>query len=130
MKRNANGSWGAGAFHYRIDMDFTAAISAAKQARDETLQQLGDYIKGESTAIAPLRQGQLIESSYVNPPVNGKVEIGYNIIYAHRQHEGVSFFHPNGRQALYLSKVMEDPNTLSTAETMFGENLRKHLKLR
>lgn len=130
MKHSALTGWNMGSFRYKIDMDFTATISAAKQARDDTLLELGDYIQAESTAIAPLRQGQLIDSSYVRPQGEGKVEIGYDIIYAHRQHEGVDFFHPNGRQALYLSKIMEDPNTLSVAQDLFAGNLKKNLKLR
>ena len=101
-------------------------IAGAEAAQQETLQQLGEYIQGESTAIAPLRGGALIASSYVEPSAEN-VRIGYNIIYANRQHEELNFFHPNGRQAQYLQKIMEDPNTQAHAEMLFGQNLMNRI---
>lgn len=115
-----------GNFSYRVEINSLALISGAEAARRETLAQLGDYIREESTAIAPLREGNLIASSYVLPS-DDKVEIGYNIVYANYQHEGLTFNHPNGRQAEYLRKIMQDPNTQAQAEALFTRNLQAHI---
>lgn len=115
-----------GNFSYRVEIDASALVSAAEAARRQTLVELGDYIREESTAIAPLRDGNLIASSYVRPS-DDKVEIGYNIVYANYQHEGITFRHPNGRQAEYLRKVMENPNTQAQAEALFARNLHAHI---
>lgn len=117
-----------GNFRYTVEIKSAELIAGAEAAQQETLRQLGgQYIRGESTAIAPLRDGSLIASSYVELVSNDKVEIGYRKIYANVQHEGVNFFHPNGRKAKYLQKVMEDPNTQAQAELLFGNNLQKHI---
>lgn len=126
MKRGKGGDWHAGVFSYKVEIESAALIAGAEAAQKDTLQELGGYILGESTAIAPLRAGTLIASSYMKPSAD-RVEIGYNEVYAHRQHDETGFYHPNGREAKYLSKIMEDPNTLSQAQSLFADNLNKRI---
>ena len=117
---------GNGVWTYRVEFDAGTVVEAARAAQQAALPKLGAYIKEESNAIAPLREGALIGSSKVEP--NGdSVIISYNTIYAHYQHEGTSLNHPNGRQAKYLESVMDDPATLQAAQDIFNAELQSRL---
>ena len=96
-----------GTFRYRVEIDAGIPIALAEAAARDAAADLGEYIKAESNAIAPLREGTMIENSRVE--VNGSTAIiGYfNTIYANYQHEGVNFNHPNGRQAKYLVEPVD-----------------------
>lgn len=116
-----------GTFHYRVEIDTGVPVALAEAAARDAAADLGDYIKAESNAIAPLREGTMIENSRVE--VNGSTAIiGYfNTIYANYQHEGVNFNHPNGRQAKYLESVMENPTTANAARELLARRLREKL---
>lgn len=116
-----------GCFSYDVSIDATATIAIAEAAARDAVAELGDYIKAESNAIAPLREGTLIENSRVE--VEGDTAtIGYfNTIYANYQHEGVELNHPNGRQAKYLESVMESPATANAAREILAQKLRDRL---
>lgn len=116
-----------GGFSFRMDIDPAKTITGAQRAANAAAQLVGEYIKQRSNAIVPLRQGILKASSRVTPKGDGKVEVSYNKVYASYQHEGVSFNHPNGRQAKYLESVMKDPATAERAREIFGQELKKHL---
>ena len=116
-----------GTFQYRVEIDAGIPIALAEAAARDAAADLGEYIKAESNAIAPLREGTMIENSRVE--VNGSAAtIGYfNTIYANYQHEGVNFNQPNGRQAKYLESVMENPTTANAARELLARRLREKL---
>lgn len=116
-----------GTFQYRVEIDAGTPIALAEAAARDAAADLGEHIKAESNAIAPLREGTMIENSRVE--VNGSAAtIGYfNTIYANYQHEGVNFNHPNGRQAKYLESVMENPTTANAARELLARRLREKL---
>ena len=116
-----------GCFSYDVSIDATATVALAEAAARDAVVELGDYIKAESNAIAPMRDGTLIENSRVE--VEGDTAtIGYfNTIYANYQHEGVELNHPNGRQAKYLESVMESPATANAAREILAQKLRERM---
>ena len=116
-----------GCFSYDVSIDAAAPVAIAEAAARDALSELGDYIKAESNAIAPLREGTLIENSRVE--VEGDTAtIGYfNTIYANYQHEGIELNHPNGRQAKYLESVMESPATANAAREILAQKLRERM---
>ena len=112
-----------GCFSYSVDIKATELANAAQKSAEKSIVTIGETIRQRSTAIAPLRDGGLIGSARVS--VNGtSAVISYNMVYAHYQHEGVNFRHPNGRQAKYLEKVMNDPATAQMVRTVFAQNLK------
>lgn len=112
-----------GALKYTVDINAGALVSRAERAAKAAVELTGNYIKQRSNAIAPLRDGTLIASSRADTS-GTKVNVSYNTVYAHYQHEGVGFRHFNGRQAKYLESVMKDPQTLATMIRYFNENMR------
>lgn len=106
-----------------VKMNTSRIIARAEAAARQAVQITGDYIKAESNAIAPLRNGPLIESSRVE--TSGlKTTISYNTAYAGVQHDHTDFNHPNGRQALYLKSVVENPATLRVMMDAFADGMR------
>ena len=118
-----------GSFRYTVSLPDGAVLSSgADRAANAAVTALGEYIKAESTAIAPLRTGALIASARVEPGGIHSTIISYNTIYARYQHEGVHFNHPNGRQAKYLESVMKDPATVQAARDLFAREIQKDLR--
>lgn len=118
-----------GSFRYNVDFDPSVLIAQVEAARAEALPEIGEHIRASSTAIAPLRDGTLISSAYVETDQE-KAIIGYAgsvAIYAHYQHEGKDFRHTNGRQAKYLQSVMENPATAQAAADIFANKLKSRL---
>ena len=113
---------GYGAFKYRIDFNPAGLSGRADAAVRAAIVTIGNEVKQRSNAIAPRRDGGLIGSSRADPEGH-RVEVSYNIIYAHYQHEGTGFRHPNGGQAKYLSQVMEDPAIMQLMRDTFIQQL-------
>ena len=114
-------------FRATVHFDADEIIARVEAARDQALGQVGEYIRARSTAIAPLRSGQLAASAQVES-VAGKVTVRYGAAYAAIQHEHTEFHHPGGGQAKFLQSVMEDPATLQTAQRILADALRAALK--
>ena len=113
-----------GVFRYEVELHTDALIEDAMRAAQAAVNDLGEYIRAESTAIAPLREGPLTESAAVTPGSKpNSVFISYDKPYARIQHERTDFKHPNGRQALYLKSVMDNPATAQRARDLFSNHL-------
>ena len=115
-----------GCFRYKVAIDAGALVSRAEAARAQALPLIGQHIRAQSTAIAPLRDGGLIGSVRVELG-DDKVTVVYEKVYANYQHEGEKFNHPNGRQAKYLESVMEDHTTEQATQQIFLDKLRGNL---
>ena len=116
-----------GSFSYSVSIDSTALASQAEAAAQRALPEIGEYIKQQSNAIAPLRDGTLIAGSRVEPHADSVVIAYGGVIYAAYQHEGVSFHHPNGRQAKYLESIMQSPATAQAVRDIFASHLQDTL---
>lgn len=67
-----------------------------------------ELVAGEAILEAPIDEGTLRGSGYVDVQVEGlevSGRIGFPLVYAAVQHEGIEFAHPRGGKAKYL----EDP---------------------
>ena len=69
------------------------------------LLKAGEYLRGESSKQAPIREGLLRASAELTPISQRKVAVHYTMPYAVRQHEELAYRHPKGGKAKYL----EDP---------------------
>lgn len=112
------------ALKIKSTLDLSALAGMANSAAQAALPLVGEYIKQQSNAIAPLRQGTMIANSRVEVDGN-KVVVGYfNTPYAARQHEGLHFHHPNGRQPKYLESVVNDPATSDAIKSIFAQAMQ------
>lgn len=116
-----------GTFRYNMVFDVDALDGRAQRAAEQSAYECGEYIRAESTAIAPYREGALIASSRVTTHGSASALIEYGIVYARYQHENTRLRHPNGRKAKYLQTVMESPATLQAMQSIFAKNLKKEL---
>ncbi|WP_280273376.1 hypothetical protein [Nocardia wallacei] len=91
------------ALTFRWNGDDIAA--AARDAAEDGLFQAGEVLLSQSNAIVPLDEGPLMNSGTAEVR-DGKARVGYNTPYAYRQHEDLTAHHPNGRQAKYLEKPL------------------------
>jgi hypothetical protein len=80
-----------------------------KEASLDALTAVEETIMSESFPEVPKKEGGLEGSAFANDPkIEGEkveAEMGYNIIYAVRQHEELDWVHPLKGKAKYL----EDP---------------------
>lgn len=82
---------------------------AYREAAASALDDAAAFVLDESSKIAPINEGTLINSSsYVVDRSNLIAAIGYNTPYAIIQHERTDFVHKNGRQAKYLEKPLRE----------------------
>lgn len=116
-----------GVFRYNMVFDIDGMGDRAQRASEQSAYECGEYIRSESTAIAPYREGHLVESAHVIPHGAASVLIEYGIVYARYQHDNTRLRHPNGRQAKYLQSVMENPATLQAMQSIFAKHLKKEL---
>ena len=83
----------------------------ATKALPAALYKEGFRVLGLAIPLAPLRDGHLRRSGYVAPPervgaTGVQVKVGFGTVYARRQHFELSWRHPRGGQALYLSTAI------------------------
>ncbi|MFI8360710.1 hypothetical protein ACIGD1_11180 [Streptomyces sp. NPDC085612] len=77
------------------------ATRRGRRAAEEGLQKALEHLLAESRKIVPLREGTLERSGrVVRTGMNGFVT--YDMVYAVRQHEEVTWKHLPGRKAKYL----------------------------
>ena len=89
----------------KLQYQLTQIQKSAMRELETTGKKVGLDLKGKSQELTPVLSGDLQGSAYVNVDVYGSavdVEVGFEEIYAHYQHEGVHFAHPHGGQAKYL----------------------------
>lgn len=67
-------------------------------------------LKGKSQEKAPIKDGHLRGSATVTAIRNG-AEIGFNEIYALKQHEELGYRHPQGGEAKYLERPLQQNTT-------------------
>lgn len=106
------------------------AKAIATEAAIRGLQICAADLQGKSAAQAPIDTGDLRANCAVNmdysDPENPKVDIGYNLPYAIRQHEHTEYRHPKGGKAKYL----EDPynENKSKYEKFIKDTIKKALQ--
>ena len=114
----------AGGFRCTVDLATERIAASARTARDESLARIGEYIRTQSAAIAPLRAGRLAASAQADS-VAGKVTVRYGAAYAAIQHEHTEFRHPGGGRAKYLQSVVESPAAAQLAERALADALTR-----
>lgn len=68
-------------------------------------------LQGKSTERAPIDTGDLRGSGYMSTfetPKEFTVEVGFNTVYAVRQHEELNYNHPKGGEAKYLERPLNE----------------------
>ncbi len=98
--------------------------SSARDAVEDGLFQAAEVLLSHSNALVPLDEGPLMNSGTVEVR-DGTARVGYNTPYAYRQHEDLAAHHPNGRQAKYLEKPLNQFG--SELEAIVGAALNKKL---
>lgn len=85
--------------------DKELAQEVVEKAAMKGLRKLGEVILKEAQDLCPVDYGKLRESGTVRASRKNKtVEISFNTPYALKQHEEMSYNHPNGGQAKYLEQ--------------------------
>ena len=76
-------------------------------AATEGLALAAEHLLGKARAIVPLETGQLSRSGRAEVDRAGLLAaVSFDTVYAVRQHEELTWRHPNGRQAKYLETPM------------------------
>lgn len=83
------------------DDDFDVDDDTAERA----LQAGADLLLDESNRIAPIETGDLIRSGRAVAN-SDEAAVGYNSVYAARQHEELGWRHDAGRQAKFLENSL------------------------
>ena len=84
---------------------FEAVLARIEAAGVAALHEAAEFIGGAADAQTPKDTGALVESRQIEVDDNHAV-ISYNTPYAHRQHEDLTYNHPNGGNAKYLENPM------------------------
>ncbi len=88
--------------------DLMARVRAAAEI---AVDEVADKVLGESINLAPIETGRLRESAKVTnhrDDVRGYTDqVSFNTPYAARQHEELSYQHPNGGQSKYLESALK-----------------------
>ena len=71
------------------------------------LQEAGELLLDASNQKAPIDEGVLINSGDVAVS-DCTASVFYNTPYARRQHEELTWNHPNGREAKFLEKALRE----------------------
>ena len=72
---------------------------------EQGLQAGADLLLDESNRIAPIETGDLIRSGRAIAN-SEEAAVGYNSVYAARQHEELGWRHDSGREAKFLEKSL------------------------
>jgi hypothetical protein len=87
--------------------NLSAVTNKLNRELKKSLLEVGLDLKGKSVPLAPLDTGDLRGSCTVTQQGH-KVEVGFNTPYAERQHEDMSYNHPQGGQAKYLEQPLNE----------------------
>ena len=89
--------------------DKELAQDVVEKAAMKGLRKLGEEILTEAKELCPVDSGTLRQSGSVRANSKNKtVEISFNTPYALKQHEEMSYNHPNGGQAKYLEQPFNE----------------------
>ena len=89
--------------------DKELAQEVVEKAAMKGLRKLGEEILTEAKELCPVDSGTLRQSGSVRANSKNKtVEISFNTPYALKQHEEMSYNHPNGGQAKYLEQPFNE----------------------
>lgn len=89
--------------------DKELAQEVVEKAAMKGLRSLGEVILTEAKELCPVDSGTLRQSGSVRANSKNKtVEISFNTPYALKQHEEMSYNHPNGGQAKYLEQPFNE----------------------
>jgi len=89
-------------------------------AAEKALLEAGADLQQRSSDEAPVKDGLLRGNAAVDSSdleSKGLIRVGYNMIYALRQHEELTWEHPQGGKAKYLEDPFNDQ----------AKNYRKHI---
>lgn len=101
------------------------AAERAGAARGLTLW--AEHVLQQSVEIVPLLEGTLERSGAVSP-ANAEsltAAVSYDTPYAVRQHEDLTYHHPNGRQAKYLETPLNA--SVDTGKALVAEEIHAAL---
>ena len=105
------------------------AQSVTREAAIRALGVCGSDLQRKSAEQAPIETGDLRANCSVSPVQQegekAYVTVGYNLVYARVQHEGLGFNHPRGGKA----KFLEDPYKENVAryKTLIGAAVKQGL---
>lgn len=93
------------ALNFSVSWNGVHAKAVARSASREGLRKAGEHLLAESAKQTPVREGILIGTGQVSVLDDHTTAVHYNTDYAIRQHEELTWRHPQGGKAKYL----EDP---------------------
>lgn len=79
--------------------------AAVREGIDDGLFEACEFLLGQANAKVPIEEG-VLQNSGTAEVVDGVGRVGFNTPYARRQHEDLTLRHPNGREAKYLEKPL------------------------
>ena len=83
-------------------------IAKVADERRKALKKAAEMVLTKAQQVAPVDTGELVRSATINYTENGDhAELSFNTAYAHRQHEDLSYTHPQG-QAKYLEQPLRE----------------------
>ena len=92
-----------------IEARLNQAIRDIEGATKESIRDAAMDLWSKSADLVPVLDGHLKGSGKAEPKNDGMVwEVSYGTEYAHYQHEGLDFRHPQGGQAKYLQQPFEE----------------------
>lgn len=86
-------------------------INKTENVSRKTMQSIAADLKGKSIEKCPVDLGDLRGSAYYRTEVTRDgitAEVGFSSPYALKQHESLEFNHPQGGEAKFLQKALEE----------------------
>ena len=92
-----------------VEARIAAALRDIEGATKESIRDSAMDLWSKSADLVPVLDGHLKGSGKAEPKEDGYVwEVSYGTEYAHYQHEGLDFRHPQGGQAKFLQQPFEE----------------------
>lgn len=88
-----------------IEFSWDDEFDVDDEIAERALQAGADLLLDESNRIAPIETGDLIRSGRAIAN-SDEAAVGYNSVYAARQHEELGWRHDAGRQAKFLESSL------------------------
>lgn len=99
------------------------------RATGEGLYKWSNVMMGHSHDESPYETRAMIRTGKVNDPTYTRTTVsvrsGYNIVYARRQHEEMSYRHPHGKAKFLIDPFLRDkPNLNPTVQGTIRDLIR------
>jgi di/tripeptidase len=100
---------------------------AERAGRNKGLRMAAQHLLAEATALVPLDEGPLQNNGTVSVDESkGKAAVSYDLVYAARQHEELTWRHKPGRQAKYLEQPFH--TEAETMRAIIAAQIRRSLR--